>query len=189
MAVVFHEPAETPHLDVHVGTVVIGGTKCPGLEMSSVTVGIEFGTPLKVVAGECRSGDENLELTWKLTPLTLKSYPQTSHPGAFSISSASKEDSPLMPKSAGEVVDQNGDCKKGSGAQQSRGQTLLSGKCDLPNEYITHFSFFWMCSRPQTHFPPSPMVPTRAVLCGHWNPGMKKSPIREIRGVSAGLQV
>ena len=35
-----------------------------------------------------------------------------------------------------------------------------------------------MCSRPQTHFPPSPMVPTRAVLCGHWNPGMKKSPIR-----------
>lgn len=39
------------------------------------------------------------ELMWKLTAVTLKSYPQTSHPGAFSKSSASKEDSPLIPKS------------------------------------------------------------------------------------------
>ena len=36
-------------------------------------------------------------LTQKLTPSTLKSYPQTWHPGAFSKSSASKEDSPFMP--------------------------------------------------------------------------------------------
>ena len=61
MTVVFHEPAETPHLDVHVGTVVISGTKCPRLEMSSVTVGIEFRAPLKVVVGERCSGIEDLE--------------------------------------------------------------------------------------------------------------------------------
>jgi hypothetical protein len=47
VAVVFHEPAKTPHLDVHVGTVVVDGAKCPGLEMGPVTVRIEFGTPLK----------------------------------------------------------------------------------------------------------------------------------------------
>ena len=36
VAVVFHEPPETPHLDVYVGTVVIDGAKCPGLEIGSV---------------------------------------------------------------------------------------------------------------------------------------------------------
>jgi hypothetical protein len=36
--------------------------------------------------------------TWELTPSTLKSYPQTWHPGAFSKSSASKEDSPPIPE-------------------------------------------------------------------------------------------
>jgi len=45
MTVVFHEPAETPHLDVHVGAMVVDRAKRPGLEMGSVSVGFEFRTP------------------------------------------------------------------------------------------------------------------------------------------------
>lgn len=46
MAIVFHEPAETPHLNFHVGAVVVDGAECPGLEMGSVGVFLEFRTPL-----------------------------------------------------------------------------------------------------------------------------------------------
>jgi len=46
MTIVFHELVETPHLDVHAGTVVVDGAKCPGLEMGSVGVGPKFRTPL-----------------------------------------------------------------------------------------------------------------------------------------------
>lgn len=46
MAIVFHEPAETPHLNFHVGTVIVDGSECPGLEMGSVGVFLEFRTPL-----------------------------------------------------------------------------------------------------------------------------------------------
>jgi hypothetical protein len=47
VAVVFHEPAETPHFDLHVGTMVIDGAECPGFKMGSVRVRFEFGTPLE----------------------------------------------------------------------------------------------------------------------------------------------
>jgi len=47
VAVVFHEPAETPHLDVYVGTVVVDGAKCPRLEVGSVGVALEFRAPLQ----------------------------------------------------------------------------------------------------------------------------------------------
>jgi hypothetical protein len=95
MAIVFHKLAETPHLNVYVGTVVVDRTKCPRFEMGSVGVDLKFGTPLQRTDGMRTVAGST---TQKLTPLTLKSYPQTWHPGAFSKSSASKEDSPFMPE-------------------------------------------------------------------------------------------
>ena len=46
VAVVFHESPETPHLDVYVGTMVIDGAECPGLEISSVRVSPKLRSPL-----------------------------------------------------------------------------------------------------------------------------------------------
>jgi len=46
VAVVLHETAETPHLNIYVGTVVVDGAKCPGLEMGSVRVCPKFRSPL-----------------------------------------------------------------------------------------------------------------------------------------------
>ena len=46
VTVMFHESTKTPHLDVYVGTVVVDGAECPGLEMSSVGVGPKFRSPL-----------------------------------------------------------------------------------------------------------------------------------------------
>jgi len=46
VTVVFHEPSETPHFNIHVGTVVINGAECPGLEVGSMGVGPKFGAPL-----------------------------------------------------------------------------------------------------------------------------------------------
>jgi hypothetical protein len=60
VTVVFHELAETPHLNVYVGTVVVDGAKCPGLEMGSVGVYPEFRTPLQGTDGVstgCGIGD------------------------------------------------------------------------------------------------------------------------------------
>lgn len=56
----------------------------------------------------------------KLTPLTLKSYPQTSHPGAFSNISASKEDSPFIPKIVGRRVYQERSQKYPASATKRR---------------------------------------------------------------------
>ena len=46
MTIVFHELAEAPHLNVYIGIVIVNGAKCPGLEMGSVGVRLEFRTPL-----------------------------------------------------------------------------------------------------------------------------------------------
>jgi len=46
VTIVFHELAETPHLNVHIGIVVVDGAKCPGFEVGSVGVRLEFRTPL-----------------------------------------------------------------------------------------------------------------------------------------------
>ena len=46
MTIVFHELAETPHLNVHIRIVVVDGAKCPGFEVGSVGVRLEFRTPL-----------------------------------------------------------------------------------------------------------------------------------------------
>lgn len=47
VTIVFHEPAEAPHLNAHAGTMVVDGAKCPRLKMGSVGVRFEFGTPLE----------------------------------------------------------------------------------------------------------------------------------------------
>ena len=100
VTIVFHELPQAPHLNVHVGLVAVDGAKCPGLEVGPVRVRLKFRTPLskKTVRVSIVAGPTAGKLARRLTLLTLKSYPQTSHPGAFSKSSASKEDSPLMPK-------------------------------------------------------------------------------------------
>ena len=46
MAIVFHELAEAPHLNLYIGIVVVDGAKCPGLEVCSVGVRVELRTPL-----------------------------------------------------------------------------------------------------------------------------------------------
>ena len=63
VAVVFHKPAETPHLDVYVGTVVIDRAECPGLKMGSVGVGTKFRSPLSRVSTV--AGLTNWGLRWK----------------------------------------------------------------------------------------------------------------------------
>lgn len=135
VTVLFHESAEAPHLDIHVSTMVVDGTKCPGLEMGTVRVRFELGTPLEGVDGSALFLEQVLgESTRKLTLVTLKSYPQTSHPGAFSISSASKEDSPLMPRSVGRKVDQKRGCK-----MPELGLSSPSGKVHLTERVYNAF--------------------------------------------------
>ena len=47
VTIVLHEPSKAPHLDAHVGTMVVDGAKCPRLEMGSVREGLEFRAPLE----------------------------------------------------------------------------------------------------------------------------------------------